>query len=160
MPNESPTIADIRLIALDGERSYEMLPAVRDVAIRVKVNVLEPDDNDNASNGSQPVAILATLFLEVFGADDEASSQTVTSAPGSEGVDSRSPVYSGRVTFRIDAERPAVEDPQWVPTIFAEAWPYLRSQVIAHALLLGMGRIPVPLEAPENLARQPQSGNE
>lgn len=65
------------------------------------------------------------------------------------------PVYTSRASFRIDAERPEKEDPSWVPAIFTEAWPYLRSQVISHALLLGMGRIPVPLEAPENLAPQP-----
>lgn len=159
-----PAIADIRLIALDGERSHETLPAVRDVAIRVKVNVLEPDNGDLSQLEGQPVTILATLFLEVFGAgdgdDDGTSSQTEAGVRGAEDVDSRSPVYSGRVTFRIDAERPSKEDPHWVPAIVAEAWPYLRSQVVAHALLLGMGRIPVPLEAPENLARQPQRGEE
>ena len=45
----------------------------------------------------------------------------------------------------------------WVPAIFTEARPSLRSQVISHALVLGMGQIPVPIEAPEELAPQPHA---
>lgn len=161
MPDESPSIADIRLIALDGERSYETLPALRDVAIRVKVNVLEPGDADDPRNEPQLTTVLTTLFLEVFGADDEgddeAPAQSASSPPEPDGADTRAPVYTGRASFRVDAEGPAQDDPSWVPAIFSEAWPYLRTQVISHALLLGMGRIPVPLEAPENLARQPHA---
>lgn len=155
MPDESPSIVDIRLIALDGERSYETLPALRDVAIRVKVSVLHTDDADEPRDERQLTTVLTTLLLDVFGADDEGDDMaSAPSPPESDGPDSRSPVYTGRASFRIDAERPAEEDPSWVPAIFSEAWPYLRSQVISHALLLGMGRIPVPLEVPEDLARQ------
>lgn len=156
MPDQFPSIADIQLVALDGERSYETLPALRDVAIRVKVNVLEPDDEDHDENPL--TTILATLLLDVFGADEKGGDATSgPRSPDPDGADARAPVYTGRATFRIDAERPAEAGRSWVPTVFAESWPYLRSQVISHALLLGMGRIPVPLEAPENLTPQQHS---
>ncbi|WP_172895746.1 hypothetical protein [Brachybacterium vulturis] len=147
---------DIQLIALDGERIYDDLPAVREVAIRVKVNVLNDPE-------ARLTPVLATLLLDVFavhdgGADD--GSTTGGSAGPAEDASERGPVFSGRVTFRIDAERRSDGDEEWVPAVFAEAWPYLRSQLIAHAQILGMGRIPVPLRAPENLAREPRADDE
>lgn len=147
-------VEDIQLIALDGERIYDDLPAVREVAIRVKVNVLNDPE-------SRVTAVLATLLLDVFGveeADDDSTNGG--SAEAGEEASERSPVYSGRVTFRVDAERPADDDEEWVPAVFAEAWPYLRSQLVTHAQLLGMGRIPVPLRAPENLARESRADDE
>lgn len=157
-----PVIEDISLIALDGERTYENLPRTREVAIRVKVSVLDSSEEEGPQEEDRAAIILATLFLEVFGADgaegDVHGAEAEAREPSGQGDDP--PIFSGRVVFRIDGRRPPGDDPRWVPAVFAEAWPYLRSQVITHAQLLGMGKIPVPLKAPENLTREPLTSAE
>ena len=96
MPDQFPSIADIRLIALDGERSYETLPALRDVAVRVKANVLEPDGDPRSE--STLTTVLTTLLLEAFGADDEGNDDaSAASPPDSGGADVRAGLYQSGI---------------------------------------------------------------
>ena len=159
MPDRGPAIDSIRLVTLDGERSHEDLPALREVEIRVNVTVPGDSGGDETREETGPSAVLATLLLTVFGVDedrdDDEAGPSTSGEDGREGSD-RTPIYSGRVTFRIDANRGADDGDDWVPSVFAAAWPYLRSHTISHAQLLGMGQIPVPLHAPDGLTQEPR----
>lgn len=121
--------------------------------MRIHLGVVEPVD-DTHERETEPVAIaIVTLSIQVFSAKDADRPDGNPPADADPEDSEDVPVYTGKVALRVSADAADGDESEWVTQLFEAVWPYLRTHTVDHALRLGMGRMPVPLKAPDNLTR-------
>ena len=121
--------------------------------MRIHLGVVEPVDDIEEQETETVAVAIVTLSIQVFSASDADSPEGKPLADAMTAETEDEPVYTGKVTLRVSADAANGEESEWVIQLFEAVWPYLRTHTVDHALRLGLGRIPVPLKAPDNLTR-------